>query len=358
MGGIIFFFVGVTMEVVMDEPSQKQRFLDTLLGSGSDRFPFFDLEPAEETLVQWYTQGLPRDRSVAEFFRLEEHYSVGLMIRSYPYFRMAPDLLHDPSSFSRHYDPDEPSRYAKDFAKRAERLNKHGRVLYVDASGGGFLQMLGVGDWESLKSACYALVEDPGMVEDLLERTTDFYCICLKRVLSKARVDYASFYEPIASNTGPVISPAMFERFAIPGYRKVLDLLDDFQVPLRILCTTGGNLTSLLPPLREAGINGVWISNIRSSGMEYQALRRTFGPDLALIGGIDSRILRLDESAMRRKLEETVLPLLETGHYLPCLDDRPRANTTFSQYSLFRHILEEIAANEGLDAVRRATTYE
>jgi hypothetical protein len=327
-------------------PSQKQRFLETLLGNGSDRFPFFDLEPADETLDQWHRQGLPAGKSVAEFFNLEEHYSVGLMIRSYPYFHMAPDLLHDPASFSRHYDPDEPSRYAKDFVKRGERLNRKGRVLYVDASGGGLLQMLGVGDWESLKSACYALMKEPRKVEDLLERTTDFYCLCLKRALSQVQVDYASLYEPIASNTGPVISPAMFERFAIPGYRRVLDLLKDFNVRLRILSTTGGNLGPLLPSLIDAGINGLWISNIMSAGMEYDTLRRTFGPDLALIGGIDSGMLHLDEGAMRRKVEETVLPLLEIGRYLPCLDDRPRANTRFSQYRLFRRILEEIAAEK------------
>jgi hypothetical protein len=96
--------------------------------------------------------------------------------------------------------------------------------------------------------------------------------------------------------------------------------------------------------LIEAGINGLWISNIMSAEMEYQTLRRTFGPDLALIGGIDSGLLHLDEDAMRRKVEKTVLPLLEAGHYLPCLDDRPRANTRFSQYCLFRRLLEEIAA--------------
>ncbi len=80
--------------------------------------------------------------------------------------------------------------------------------------------------------------------------------------------------------------------------------------------------------------------------MEYHVLRETFGPELALIGGIDSGVLHLDESAMRRKVEETVLPLLDTGHYLPCLDDRPRANSTFSQYTLFRNILEEMGANK------------
>jgi len=334
------------MDMMMAEPSRKQRFLDTLLGDVPDRFPFFDLEPSEETVREWHRQGLPKGRSVAAYFGLEIHYSVGLTIRSYPFYHKASGLLHDPTSFSRYYDPDEPSRYAKNFVKRAKRLNRKGRVLYVDASGGGLLQMLGVGDWESLKSACYALIEEPRKVEDLLDRTTDFYCICLKRVLSQVRVDYASLYEPIASNTGPVVSPAMFERFAIPGYRKVLNLLKAFEVPLHILTTTGGNLGSLLPSMIDAGINGLWISNIRSAGMEYGALRRTFGPDLALIGGIDSGVLHLDEATMRRKVKETVHPLLDSGHYLPCLDDRPRGNVTFPQYRLFRHILKEIAESK------------
>jgi hypothetical protein len=329
----------------MAKLSPKKRFLETLLGDGADRFPFFDLEPSDETLRRWHRQGLPKNRCVAAYFDLETHYCLGVTIRSYPYYRKASRLLQDPSSFSHYYDPDEPSRYEKDFVKRAQRLNRQGQVLYVDASGGGLLQMLGVGDWESLKSASYALVKEPRKVQDLLERTTDFYCLILKRALSQVKVDYASLYEPIASNTGPVVSPAMFERFAIPGYRKVLNLLRDFNVPLRILCTTGGNLGPLLPSLIDAGINGLWISNIRSAGMEYQALRNTFGADLALIGGIDSGILHLEQSAMRRKVQETVLPLLKIGHYLPCLDDRPRADVAFSQYRLFRRILKEIAEN-------------
>ena len=323
--------------------SQKDRFLKNLQGDGADRFPFFDLEPAEETLKRWYHEGLPPGKSVAEYFSLETHHSAGLMLRSYPFFEKASDLLNYPSSFALHYDPDHPSRYAKGFIERCKRLEQEGRVLYVDASGGGLLQMLGVGDWESMVSALIALLERPRMVEDMVNRTIDFYCVCLERVLSKVSVDYASFYEPIASNTGPVISPAMFKRFAIPGYKKVVSLLEKFNVPLRILCTTGGDLSSLLPSLIEIGINGLWLSNIRSTGMEYAALRRTFGSDVALIGGIDSVSLSLDEAAMRRAVEETVPPLLESGHYLPCLDDRPRSNIPFAHYRLYRQVLNEIA---------------
>jgi uroporphyrinogen decarboxylase len=181
------------------------------------------------------------------------------------------------------------------------------------------------------------------MVEDLINRTTDFYCVSIERVLSKVSVDYASFYEPIAYNLGPVISPGMFERFAIPGYKKVIDLLEKYHIPLRIFCTTGGDLTSLLPSLIDAGINGLWISNISSAGMEYPKLRRQFGSEVALIGGIDSTALARDEAAVRKAVEETVPELLESGHYLPCLDDRPRSNIPFANYRLYRHILDEIA---------------
>ncbi|MFO7715095.1 uroporphyrinogen decarboxylase family protein [Desulfosarcina sp.] len=323
--------------------TQRQRFLGTLLGGETDRFPFFDLDPEEDTLRRWRREGLPRYQSVAAYFQLETHHSVGLNLHSYPFYRQAPGILTDPSAFDRHYDPDQRSRYARNFVKQGERLRQKGRVLYVDASGGGLLQMLGVGDWDSLRLACFALVNRPRAVADLLDRITDFYCVCLKRVLSKVPVDYASFYEPIASNTAPVVSPAMFARFAIPGYRKVIDLLKRYQVRLRILCTTGGNLTPLLPALIDAGINGLWISNIRSAGMEYPRLRRQFGPGIALIGGIDATALVRDEASIRKTVAQTVPGLLESGRYLPCLDDRPRSNIALARYRWYRRLLGEIA---------------
>ena len=249
----------------MEPLTQQARFLKTLLGESVDRFPYFDLEPETECLIRWRREGLPRHRSVDSWFNLEPHCSVGLTLRSFPFYRKTPGILDDPTAFHRHYDPDQPERYAKHFVKRCQRLRQQGRVLYVDASGGGLLQILGVGDWDSLVHACDALIHRPQQVEALVERITDFYCVCLERVLSQVPVDYASLYEPIASNTAPVVSPAMFDRFAIPGYRKVIDLLKRHGVRLRILCTTGGNLTSLLPSLIDAGINGLWISNIRSA---------------------------------------------------------------------------------------------
>ena len=202
--------------------------------------------------------------------------------------------------------------------------------------------MLGVRDWDSLVAACDALVTRAAYVEELLERTTDFHCRLLDRVLSRVRVDYATIYEPIASNAGPLISPEMFERFAMPGYRRVLSLLDRHRVPFRLLCTTGGDLGSLLPMFLEAGVNGLWISNIMTAAMKARNLRRTVGPDVALIGGIERTVLNRGDEAVRRAVEETVPPLLAEGRYLPCLDDRPRDDTPFAMYELFRRVLADL----------------
>jgi hypothetical protein len=323
--------------------TERERFLATLLGGEADRFPFFDLEPHDSTLEIWWHQGLPRGTTVAEHFGLEAHESVGLEIRSAPFYEMAPDLLDSPDAFARHYDPDDPDRLPRDFERRCARVHRAGRVLFVSATGGGLLQMLGVGDWDSLVAACDALVNRPLFVESLMERTIDFHCLLLNRVLSKVSVDYAALYEPIASNAGPVVSPEMFERYSMPGYRRVIDLLRRHGVPLRILCTTGGDLGPLLPMLLEAGINGLWISNIMTEGMEYRNLRREYGPEIALIGGIDSRSLLRGEAAVREAAERTVPRLLESGRYLPCLDDRPRDNTPFAMYSFYRELLADLA---------------
>ena len=140
--------------------TQRARFLGTLLGTGADRFPLFDLEPAEETVERWRREGLPASATVAEAFDLETHHPVDLNLRSSPRYRGPPERLADPEFLARHYDPDTPSRYADRYAERCEEARAAGRVIYVDAWAGGLLQMLGVGDWPSLEAA---LLDPPAL---------------------------------------------------------------------------------------------------------------------------------------------------------------------------------------------------
>jgi uroporphyrinogen decarboxylase len=90
-----------------------------------------------------------------------------------------------------------------------------------------------------------------------------------------------------------------------------------------------GNVMSLIPVWLEAGINVLWPLECQS-GMDVLKVRKAFGRDLVLFGGIDKRTLVPGGEAMRREVDR-VMPLVEDGGYIPELDhgvppDVPWAN--------------------------------
>jgi uroporphyrinogen decarboxylase len=81
--------------------------------------------------------------------------------------------------------------------------------------------------------------------------------------------------------------------------------------------------------------------------MDYRELRREFGRDLRLIGGIDLDVLRRDRDAIRREVESKVPPLLAEGGYIPMLDGRVRADIPFENYVCYKRLLEKMTGAEG-----------
>jgi hypothetical protein len=82
--------------------------------------------------------------------------------------------------------------------------------------------------------------------------------------------------------------------------------------------------------------------------MDYRELRREFGRDLRLIGGIDLDILRQGQDAIRREVEEKVPALLSGGGYIPMLDGRVRADVPFQNYCHYKRLLEKTIGVEPL----------
>ena len=76
--------------------------------------------------------------------------------------------------------------------------------------------------------------------------------------------------------------------------------------------------------------------------MAYRRLRREFGRDLRLIGGIDLDVLLRDKRAIRREIMFKVPPLLEQGGYIPLADGRVRENVPFENYVYYRRLLEKV----------------
>ena len=125
-------------------------------------------------------------------------------------------------------------------------------------------------------------------------------------------MDAALFSEPIGGNHGPLISPTMYASFVLNSYQPLLEKLKSFGVNT-IIYRTYANTRTLLPSVVKAGFTCLWACECNPQAMDYREIRKEFGKNLSLIGGIDSDSLRQTKEDINRAVMEVVPPLLESG---------------------------------------------
>ena len=135
----------------------------------------------------------------------------------------------------------------------------------------------------------------------------------------------------------------MYEEFVLKSYEPVLDVFRRHRVET-IIFRTYANARPLIPRILKRGFNCLWACEVNIRAMDYRALRREFGRDLRLIGGIDLDAVRRGPEAIRRELNERVAPLLEDGGYIPLADGRIREDVPYKHYVCYRRLLGEMLA--------------
>jgi hypothetical protein len=133
----------------------------------------------------------------------------------------------------------------------------------------------------------------------------------------------------------------MYEECALKNYLPILDALHGKGVDT-IIFMTWANARLLLPAVVKYGFNCLWAYESGTRAMDYRELRREFGRDLRLIGGIDLNRIREGGDAIRREILEKVPTLLEDGGYIPLADGRVREDMPFENYAHYRRLLEEV----------------
>jgi hypothetical protein len=160
-------------------------------------------------------------------------------------------------------------------------------------------------------------------------------------VLREVVVDAVIFSEPIGGNDQPLLSPAMYEDVVLKSYRPVFDVLNQYGVET-VIFQTYANARRLIPLILEWGFNCLWSCEAETEAMDYRSLRKEFGRDLRLIGGIDLDALRWGKPAIEKELTTKVSPLLASGGYVPLADGRVRPDMPLSNYLYYRKRLHEI----------------
>jgi uroporphyrinogen-III decarboxylase len=205
----------------------------------------------------------------------------------------------------------------------------------------GFFLSMGVMDWRRFTFVVESLIDRPEYVHAVLRMEAEMLTELAGRFLDRVSVDAVIFSEPIGGNNGSLISPRMYEQFVLESYRPLLETVRRHGVEVIIL-RTYANARVLIPSMMKYGINCLWACETNAEAMDYRSIRREFGRELRLIGGIDLDVLREGKDAIRRELEEKLPPLLEGGGYVPLADGRVREDVSLENYLFYRRLLEEL----------------
>lgn len=320
--------------------TSRERFRETMHYGRPDRVPWFEEGLRDDVLGRWHAEGLPKDADIPAMFHMDARERMVVNIEPIPPMERPLTARADLDELRRRLDPDDPRRLPTDWSARVVAWRSRGHVLELQLHRGFFLSM-GVRDWRTFEPVVCLLHDDPHLVHDILNLYSDFGARLAERVLGEVDVDCVVFSEPIGGNDGPLLSPQTYDAFVLASYRPILEAVRRRGVET-IVYVSYANARALLPSVVRAGFNCLWACEVNTEAMDYLALRRQFGRDLRLIGGIDLDVLLREKAAIRREMERVVPALLAQGGYIPLADGRIRANTPFENYRYYRQLLEEL----------------
>lgn len=322
----------------------RQRFLETMRRGAPDRPPLFEEGIREGVLEAWQEQGLPAGAALGDLFAYDRREEIDLETLpdlDFPALARRKDGLQ---VLRRHLEDSAEKRMPKNWKRHLKRWNKRSHVLMLLAHW-GFFESIGIQDARTFTEAIYLLADQPDFVAEAMMIQGEFAARLAERLLQHVHIDAAIFSEPIGGNHGALVSPSTYRQFALPSYRPILDVLHRYGVETTIW-RTYANTRRLLPAAVEAGMNCLWAVETNPQAMDYLSIRKEFGSDLRLIGGIDLDVLREGPEAIRGEVERLIPPLLAQGGYVPLADGRVRPDMPFQNYTCYRSLLGELVGSQ------------
>ena len=191
-------------------------------------------------------------------------------------------------------------------------------------------------NWMGVEGISLAVYDDRRFVERAAAEMTDWILAVLDKALDGVQYDFAGFWEDMAYKTSSLISPALYREIFLPHYRRITDRLHQAGIDVLIL-DSDGNVEELIPCWLDVGINFIYPMEV-AAGMDVVALRKKFGRDLLMGGGMDKRVLASDKPAIKRMVDEKV-PLMQEGGYIPGCDHGIPPDVSWENYLYYRQLL-------------------
>jgi len=218
-------------------------------------------------------------------------------------------------------------------------------LLGVANSGEKLLQCTGpsmLGDLKEemgYENLCIAMYEDRRLLEEMIWTRTDLALTVLDTLMDRVPFAILHFWEDIAYNAGPLISPKLFGELIAPAYRAIIDLFRAKGGQI-VSVDSDGDIRLLIPGWLEAGVNHFWPMEAKAN-VDVVALRREYGRSFTMRGGINKHALLAGKDAIRRELER-VAPVVEDGGYMPMIDHSIPEGIPFEDFCAYMELKHEI----------------
>jgi len=357
--------------------THRERFLRTMHYEPVDHPPLWLDSPWPDTYERWYAEGYPRGMDLATFLGVAEPFTFHTCdIDTFLIPAIEPKVLEETGGYILRRDCfgatiqdfkgqttmpfwlDYAVKTPNDLLALADRLkwnhgagripadwdakiaawklDGRGAVGYGGSYYGILRNLMGM---ENLSLMYYDAPE-------AIRRYSDVYHELIMRILERLFTDLKGemimiqFGEDFAYKTAPLLSPALYREFIMPYHRAVVDLARSHGVDL-FLFDSDGNLNEMLPHLLEAGIN-FYIPIECAADMDPVALRKTYGRQIRMVGGIDKMAVAAGPRAIDAELKRKLPPLLADGGYMPRIDHSVGTDISLANFIYYFRRLKEM----------------
>jgi uroporphyrinogen decarboxylase len=170
-------------------------------------------------------------------------------------------------------------------------------------------------------------------------------CLTLwERLAARVDFDLIECWEDMSFKSGPMVSPAIFERFLAPHYKKIRAFADAHRIPI-VLVDSDGNTEALARWMAEAGVNAMYPFEVQAGNDVARVLSGL--PGFAALGGVDKNCMAGEPlaadvlRAIEREMEKAER-LIRGGRFVPGPDHFVLSDVPFENYERFMKRLREV----------------
>ncbi|MFV1965619.1 MAG: uroporphyrinogen decarboxylase family protein [Pirellulaceae bacterium] len=297
----------------------------------------------DETIANWKRQGLPAElesvSDISQYFGLDpyrqfwfsttddtieavQHHVEGIVSNMDDYLRLKPGFYPDHS------------RAIEAMRPWAARQTSGDAVVWITLEGYFWFPRTLMG----FTKISLAFYDQPELLHRINQDLTDFNLQILEQVRRTCVPTFATIAEDMSYNHGPMISEQHFDEFIAPYYRQMVPRL--LELDIIPIVDTDGDVTQLVPWLLREGIRGV-LPLERQAGVDGLDVRQRY-PDIRLIGHFNKMVMDRGEAAMRAEFER-LMPLMQSGGFIPSVDHQTPPHVSLEQYRSYRRLLGEYA---------------